>query len=176
MSLDREIKRAVDSIVVICDTREQDTQWLAQRLSTLGHTYRRETLESADYWVEYNVEPGVPVRLPVAIERKMSLDELVACFTTDRDRFQAEMERLKNGGIKTYLLIERANWEMVYKGDYRSAMTVQSFLGSLMWWAVHYDLRIVFCKAMTTGRLIGDILRYEVCEDVKRRHNDSHQG
>ena len=158
-------------MVILVDTREQDTERLAQRLETLGHEYRRETLESADYWVEYKLADGSTVRLPVAIERKMSLDELATCFTSDRDRFQAEMERLKEAGVFTYLLVERASWEDVYKGSYRSKMSVASFLGSLLWWMVHYRLNVVFCKTGTSGRIIGDILKYEVCEDVRRRIN-----
>ena len=163
-------------MVILVDTREQDTEALQQRLSTLGHPYRREALESADYGVEYDTADGTTVRLPVAIERKMSLDELATCFTSDRERFFREMERLFEAGIKTYLLVEKASWEKVQKGDYRSKMGASSMLGSLLWWSVHYNFHIIFCKQATSGWLIGNILRYEVCEDVRRRHNDSHQG
>ena len=163
-------------MVILVDTREQDTEALQQRLSTLGHPYRRETLESADYGVEYGTADGTTVRLPVAIERKMSLDELATCFTSDRERFFREMERLFEAGIKTYLLVEKASWEKVQKGDYRSKMGASSMLGSLLWWSVHYNFHIIFCKQATSGWLIGNILRYEVCEDVRRRRNDSHQG
>ena len=176
MGRDKEIKRAVDSMVIICDTREQDTEQLTHRLNTLGHPYRREALSEADYQVEYITDDGATVRLPVAIERKASLDELATCFTSERDRFQAEMERLSEKGIHTYLLVEKANWEEVYRGSYRSKMHPASFLGSLLWWMVHYKLNIVFCKPGTSGRLIGDILKYEVCEDARRRLNDTHQG
>ena len=176
MGTDKEIKRAVDSMVILVDTREQDTEQLAQRLATLGHQYRREALDAADYMVEYQTADGTTVRLPVAIERKMSLDELATCFTSDRERFFREMERLCEAGIKTYLLVEKASWEAVQKGDYRSKMSVASMVGSLLWWSMHYDFRIIFCKQATAGWLIGNILRYEVCEDARRRKNDSHQG
>ena len=172
MGTDREIQRAVDSMVILVDTREQDTEALQQRLSTLGHPYRREALESADYGVEYDTADGTTVRLPVAVERKMSLDELATCFTSDRERFFREMERLFEAGIKTYLLVEKASWEKVQKGDYRSKMGASSMLGSLLWWSVHYNFHIIFCKQATSGWLIGNILRYEVCEDVRRRKRE----
>lgn len=172
MGTDREIQRAVDSMVILVDTREQDTEQLAQRLATLGHQYRREALDAADYMVEYHTEEGDTVRLPVAVERKMSLDELATCFTSDRERFFREMERLFEAGIKTYLLVEKASWEKVQKGDYRSKMGASSMLGSLLWWSVHYNFHIVFCKQATSGWLIGNILRYEVCEDVRRRKRE----
>lgn len=174
MGADREIQRAVDSMVILVDTREQDTEALQQRLDSLGHPYRREALDSADYMVEYTASDGTTVRLPVAIERKMSFDELATCFTSERDRFQREMERLLEAGTKTYLLVEKASWEALQKGQYRSKLTVASFLGSLLWWSVHYDFRIIFCKQATSGWLIGNILRYEVCEDARRRKNDPH--
>ena len=158
-------------MVILVDTREQDTEALQQRLSTLGYPYRREALDSADYMVEYKTADGTTVRLPVAVERKMSLDELATCFTSDRERFFREMERLFEAGIKTYLLVEKASWEKVQKGDYRSKMGASSMLGSLLWWSVHYNFHIIFCKQATAGWLIGNILRYEVCEDVRRRKN-----
>ena len=161
-------------MVIIVDTREQDTEQLTHRLDTLGHPYRREALSEADYQVEYISEDGTTVRLPVAIERKMSLDELANCFTSERGRFKAEMERLKEAGIFTYLLVERASWEEVYRGSYRSKMHPASFLGSLLWWMVHYRLNLIFCKPGASGRIIGDILKYEVAEDARRRQSDSH--
>ena len=161
-------------MVILVDTREQNTERLAQRLETLGHEYRRETLESADYQVDYRLADDSTVRLPVAIERKMNLDELAMCFTSERDRFQAEMERLSEAGIHTYLLIEDGCWEDIYRGKYRSKIYPGAFMGSLLWWMTHYKLNIVFCKHGTSGRLIGDILKYEVSEDARRRLSDPH--
>ena len=63
MTRDKEIRRAVDSMVILVDTREQDTDRLPQRLETLGHEYRRETLESADYWVDYRLADDSTARL-----------------------------------------------------------------------------------------------------------------
>lgn len=168
MAHSAEIKRAVETAVILVDTREQTNGKLVERLTSLGHPYRREALKSADYMVEYQTADGSTARLPVAIERKMSLDELASCLTAQRERFQRELERLKADGIKTYLLVEKASWEDIYNGKYRSRMSPASFIGSLIWWAVHYDLRIIFCKVGTSGRLIGDILKYEVCEEVRR--------
>lgn len=155
-------------MVIIVDTREQVNGKLVERLTSIGHPYRREALKSADYMVEYQTPEGSTVRLPVAIERKMSLDELASCLTGQRDRFQRELERLKADGTKTYLLVEKATWEDIYNGKYRSRMAPAAFIGSLIWWAVHYDLRIIFCKVGTSGRLIGDIFKYEVSEEVRR--------
>ena len=97
MTTDKEIRRAVESMVILVDTREQATEQLTQRLDTLGHPYRREALSEADYRVEY-IADGATVRLPVAIERKMSLDELATCFTSELERFLNEMERLLAAG------------------------------------------------------------------------------
>lgn len=165
----KEIQAAVESMIIIVDTREQVNGKLVERLTTLGHPYRREALASADYMVEYRLQDGSICRLPVAIERKMSLDELAACLTTQRDRFQRELERLAEDGIKTYLLVEKSSWEDVYNGRYRSKMSPASLLGSILWWMVHFDLRIIMCKVGTTGKLIGDIFKYEVCEDVRTK-------
>lgn len=165
--------KQIASMVVICDTREQDTPALQRRLKALKADFRREALKEGDYTCEYQKAENDPVtRLPVVIERKMNLTELALCFTTERGRFEREMERIRDKGLRAYLLIENASWEDIYSGEYRSKMSPESLLGSLMAWAIRYNLRIIFCKPATTGKLIGDIFRHEVIEDLKKGATD----
>lgn len=98
----------------------------------------------------------------------MNLSELALCFSTERKRFEREMQRIKDKGLRAYLLIEDASWEDVYSGNYRSSMTPESLLGSLLAWTIRYDLHVIFCQKATTGKLIGDIFRHEVIEDLKK--------
>lgn len=166
--------KQVSSMVVICDTREQDTPALQKRLKALRADFRREALKEGDYTCEYQKVETDPVkRLPVVIERKMSLTELATCFTTNRARFEREMERIKDKGLRAYLLIENASWEDIYKGEYRSSMTPESLLGSLLAWTIRYNLHVIFCKSGTTGKLIGDIFRHEVIEDLKKGESNN---
>ncbi len=164
----RDIDEAVGKMTVIVDTREQDTVALRNRLQHLGAAYVRHSLSVGDYSARYTLGAAeTEYLLPVAIERKMSLDELAACFTSERARFEREMERAKDFGTRMYLLIENGSWEKIYGGKYQSRIVPAALGGSLLAWMARYDLRIVFCKAETTGKLIGDILRHELVEVLK---------
>lgn len=166
-------KEAIASMVVVCDTREQETPALKRRLTALKADFRREALKEGDYTCEYQktASKGL-LRLPVVVERKMNLAELALCFTSERGRFEREMERIKEKGLRAYLLIENASWEDIYDGNYRSQMSPESLVGSLLAWSIRYGLHIIFCRSATTGKLIGDIFRHEVAEDMKRKDGE----
>lgn len=159
-----EIERMLNSMVVLVDTREQDTPALHARLEGLGCPSRRCKLDYGDYSCEITTPGGTPVSAAgkVAVERKMNLDELCACFTSGRDRFEREFQRARDDGAKVYLLVENANWEKVFGGAYRSRLRPEALSASMLAWAGRYNITPVFCRAETTGRLIARILRYEV--------------
>lgn len=159
-----EIDRMLDSMVVLVDTREQDTQAMRERLEGMGRPYRRCKLDFGDYSCEITRPDGTAASAAdkVAIERKMNLDELCGCFTAGRERFEREFRRAQEAGAKVYLLIENAGWEKLLAGTYRSRMKPEALAASLLAWCARYGLTPVFCRAQTTGRLIAKILRYEV--------------
>ena len=76
----------------------------------------REKLDAGDYSAKVPMPDGTWFRVPVAIERKMSLDELAGCYCQSRRRFTAEFDRAKRAGTKMYMIIEEATWEKVYNG------------------------------------------------------------
>ena len=92
----------LDSMKIICDTREQPTERSRQRYDSFGVPYERRKLEYGDYtytaqkpdgtWLYEGDEKVYPY---IAIERKYSLDELAMCFTSERDRFEREFKRAK---------------------------------------------------------------------------------
>lgn len=157
-----EQEAALENMVILCDTREQPTRAFKARTECFPH-WRREKLDAGDYSAELNVG-GELVRLPVAVERKMSIDELCACFTHERKRFEREFLRAKEAGTKMYLLVEGADWEKIYKGEYRSRLIPKSLVASLLAWSVRYGITFLFCKPSTSGRLIYDVLYREAKE------------
>ena len=64
----------------------------------------------------------------MCIERKMNLDEICQCYCKQRGRFTREFERAQSAGAKMYLLIENADWEKAYSGDYRSQMAPSALI------------------------------------------------
>lgn len=157
-----EVEEALKTLTVIVDTREQDTPELRKRLQSFPR-FERSKVNAGDYSAKVLIKGGW-VQLPVAIERKMNIDELCYCFCQQRSRFKREFERAKTAKIKLYLLIEDGTWEKIYRGFYASKMRSNSLIGSIMAYLSRYDCQFLMCSRQTTGRLIWDILRYEARE------------
>ena len=157
-----EIENSLQTMVILTDTREQPSERAQKRFKSFECPYRRQKLDFGDYSAEFLLVDGRTVRVNAAIERKMSLEELSSCFTRDRDRFRREFERAQQAGASMYLLVENATWENLINGKYKTKFNKKAFLASLTAWIARYDLKPVFCKAETSGRLIKEILYREM--------------
>jgi len=107
-----------ESITVIIDTREQRPLTLDPLSTTAG------TLDTGDYSL-------VGCEHVVRIERK-SLDDLLGCVGRDRERFDREVQRLIAYPVR--VLVVEASWSDIELGQWRSKVTVDAVLGSLMGW------------------------------------------
>lgn len=129
----------------------------------------RETLNAGDYTAKTLLPDGTWFYVPSAVERKMSLTEIAGNLTRERDRFKAEFNRASERGIRLYILIEQASWEAAYSGAYRSQMKPQSMIASLLTWSARYGCSVLMCeRSETGGKLIRDILRYEMREALNK--------
>lgn len=169
-----DIKSVLDNFEIIVDTREQVTYRSEDRYKGFGVPYRRQTLNYGDY--TYNVlingkdlhNKSCKVNGLCVIERKQNLDELAACFTRGRERFEREFERASDNNAKSYLLIENGSWDMIFEGQYRSRFRPKSFLASICAWQVRYNLTVVFCSSKHSGKLIKEILYRDIKERLER--------
>lgn len=158
-------------MVYVIDNREQPTKALAKRMEYLQPNVR-ETVNAGDYAAKTLLPDGTWFYLPVAVERKMSLTEIAGNLTRERERFRAEFNRASEHGIRLYILIEQASWEAAYSGAYRSQMKPQSLIASLLTWSARYGCPILMCERPETGgKLIRDILHYEMREALDRMVN-----
>lgn len=174
-----EIERILDSMVILRDTREQDTERARRRYKAFGIPCERAVLDYGDY--TYNAkllsdqlifDTAGRIFPLCAIERKMHLDELAGCLTHDRKRFEAEMVRCRDHGGRMYLLTENATWENLILGRYRSRFNAKAFTGSLTAWMIRYDLQVIFCKEETSPKLIREILYRDLKERLVRGEFD----
>jgi ERCC4-type nuclease len=67
----------------------------------------------------------------VSIERK-SLTDLLACVGQDRERFDREVQRLLAYPVRC--LVVESTWCEVEAGEWRSKVTPQAVVGSLLGW------------------------------------------
>ena len=159
-----EVKAALESMVILVDTREQDTPRLRARLRQMGVPYERCKLDFGDYSVKCD---ALSLADTVCIERKMAISELCHCYCQERPRFEREFERAKKAGARIYLLTEDATWEDIYAGKYRSQMKPESLVASILAWVARYNCHLLFCKSSTTGKLIKDTLQRELKERLE---------
>jgi ERCC4-type nuclease len=159
-----EVKRQLDSLVCLVDTREQDTIRAKKRLESIGLPIERVALNFGDYSARCG---AIDLSDKVVIERKMDLTELCGCYCKDRPRFEREFLRAKNADAKVYLLIENGSWEKAYNGVYRSQMRPESLVASMTAWLARYRCQLIFCKEETSGKLIHDILYREMKERLE---------
>ena len=75
---------------------------------------------------------------------------------------QSEVMELEVGEVANEIFKD------AYAGSYRSKMTPQSFIASILTWLARYDCQILFCRPQTTGKLIHDVLRYEMREALEK--------
>lgn len=161
-----EIDDMLGRLEILIDTREQDTPLFKRRTEGFKCPFVRYKLDYGDYSCRTFDNAGNEVSLKnrAVIERKMNWDELCSCFGHGRARFQREFERAYAAGCVMYLLIENADFEKLYAHKYRSKLTPQSLIASIFSWSARYNMKILFCKAETSGALIHDILKYEMRE------------
>lgn len=164
-----EITKSLDSMVVLADTREQDTYRFRLRMEAMGCPFERAKLDFGDYSAKCTLPNGAIFDLSslVAIERKMHLDELCQCYTKGRERFTKEFERAAGAGGKIYLLVEDGSWEKAYKGVYRSQFNPKAMIASMTAWMARYNCPLLFCTSETSGQLIHEILYRELKERLE---------
>lgn len=174
----REISAVLKTFSVVVDRREHRTPAAARRYESFGVPYTEGTLDYGDYCANVTLPSGPLIDVstraaPVAaVERKMSLDELAACFTSGRDRFRREFDRARENHAKIYLLVEGGSWEGIRAHRYRSRMNPKAFEASLMAWCVRYDAQVIFCRAELSGHFIKEFLY----RDLKERLQDGRCG
>ena len=88
-------------------------------------------------------------------------------------RFEWEFERAKAHNAKTILLVEDATWENLLNGRYRSKFNPNAFAASLCAYLSRYDIVLIFCKAESTGRIIHDLLYYDLRQRIMEGQYDT---
>lgn len=170
-----QIDDCLKSLVILVDTREQPSERAERRYKSFGSPYRRTTLDYGDYTYNCTLPDGsslfdesAPVHGHVIVERKMDLAELSGCLCQQRERFEREFQRAKDNGATIYLLIEDATWENLLNGRYKTKFHPNAFEASLLAFVARYDIKPIFCKKETSGKLIRDILYRELKERLER--------
>jgi DNA excision repair protein ERCC-4 len=107
-----------ERITAVIDSREQMPLDVSPLKSTVG------TLTTGDYSVQ-------GLESIISIERK-SLPDFLSCVGRERERFEREIQRLL--AYQTRCLVVEATWLDLESGDWRSKVTPQAAVGSVLGW------------------------------------------
>ena len=114
----------------------------------------------------------------VVVERKADLNELCCNLFDKKDeegftRFERELIRAKEQGIKVYLVIETTDMHSKilsskhFRYDKASKVSPASFNAILMALCSRYNINVWYTDKANAGRLIHDLLYYEARECLK---------
>ena len=131
-----------EHIIAVVDTREQLPLDLAPLQTVAG------TLATGDYSIQ-------GLEHVVAIERK-SLPDLLSCVGRERDRFEREIQRLLAYPVRA--LVVESTWPEIEAGNWRSKVTPQAAMGSLLGWIAQGLPIVMVGDHATAGRYVGRLL------------------
>jgi DNA excision repair protein ERCC-4 len=131
-----------DDVTAIIDTREQ----LPLDLSPLRVV--KGTLDTADYSV-------LGLEHFVRVERK-SAEDMLACIGRERERFDREIQRLLAYPVRA--IVVEAGWRFFESGEYRSNVTPNQAIGSLLGWIAAGVPIVMAYDHARAGRFVSRIL------------------
>ena len=137
-------------------------------------------LKTGDYTIAVQLPSGEVINFQdkIVIERKADLNELCCNFFSEKDnegltRFERELARAKEQGIKVILLVEVDNMHSkilsskYFRFDKASKVSPASFNAILRSLQAKYNISIEYCRKEDSARLIHDILFYHAREYLK---------
>jgi len=162
---DKKMSDIMSNIVVVVDSREKQNDHILSYLKDNDIPYIVEKLHSADYSFILPDYPELNMDRKILVEKKNSLDEISQNFTSGRERFAREFERLTDE--KIHLVVEDATWKKLTKGSYRSKLPPKSFTASMLTWSIRYRCPVWFVGRDESPELIHKLLHYELLEFLK---------
>lgn len=140
MTIPAELKP--EQVVALVDRREQ----LPVCLDPLQ--VEPATLRTGDYTYKGG-------ELTCAIERK-SLEDLLACVGRERERFDAEIQRLL--AFETRAIVVETTWEQLENGGWRSHVQPSAAIGSCLGWIARGVPMLFVGNHERAGQYIGRLL------------------
>lgn len=166
MMTDKQLATVLNDMVVLIDTREKSISHIIAYFNTMGIKYSFEKLESGDYTYELPRHHNLQLDRRVLVERKNSLDEIIGNFTTNRERFIREFERIDDNQTMN-IVLENATWRKIMNGTYRSKVAPNSLMANIHTWEKRYNCNFWFCTKEDSGAIIYNDLYYGLREILK---------
>ena len=146
----------------------------------IGYYKQDKGLKTGDFTICVQLPNGCKINFQdkIVIERKKDLNELCCNLFDKKDsngltRFERELKRANEQGIKVVLLVEIDNMHSKimsskhFRYDRASRVSPKAFNSILRSLQARYDISIEYCEKSQSARLIHDILYYNAREYLK---------
>ena len=146
----------------------------------IGYYKQEKGLKTGDFTLAVQLPNQCVINFQdkIVIERKKDLNELCCNLFDKKDsegltRFERELSRSKEQGIKVVLLVETEDMHSKilsskhFRYDKASKVSPKAFNSILRSLQARYDISIEYCNKKDSARLIHDILYYHVREYLK---------
>lgn len=158
---------------LVVDTREQINPRYESRMESfkrMGLNPVRCKLFAGDYSAIAKTPDGtVDYTERIAIERKMNIEELVTCLSTDRVRFKAELERAHKYGCRLYVVTEGGSYADLAAGNYRNEMDPRLALATYHTFEQRYGCQFVFVPQGCFPIFVHETLRRFIMDDMEAK-------
>ena len=160
---------------LVVDTREQINPRYEARMESfkrMGVTPVRRKLFAGDYSAVAHTPGGdVDYTQKIAIERKMDIEELLVCLSTDRKRFEAELKRAHDTGCNLYVVTESGSYADIAAGNYRNQVPPQNALATYHAFEQRYGCHFVFVPPGAFPIFVHETLRRYIMDDLTVKLN-----
>ncbi|MCQ2016771.1 ERCC4 domain-containing protein [Clostridium butyricum] len=124
---DKEMKKILDNMVVIVDSREQNNQHIIEFFNKKNIPYKTIKNDFGDYTAMLpagtltGFTSDIYFDRDIAIERKNSIDEIAGNLKEDAARIKKELAHMNKYDIKYFFFVEDKNFhENLRNGNFRS--------------------------------------------------------
>jgi len=168
----KRLKEILDSITIICDSREQENSHILDYFDKHGIKHISRKLDYGDYSFElppisdigFNEVTTFESR--ICVERKNSLDELSGNIAQSRERFERELQRAKENHAKLILMVEDGTYLQIMKHKYKTDLNERSYLASLFSFKARYGIEIEFIENKLSGWYMFQTFKYFLREEL----------
>ncbi|NFH81770.1 ERCC4-type nuclease [Clostridium botulinum] len=135
---DKELKKILDNLTIIIDSREQANQHIIDFFNKKKHPYVIEKLDFGDYSCKLpkgsfeGQDRDIYFTRDFVIERKANIDELCGNLKEDAARLKKELAHLNKYNIKYLIYIEDLYFEEhLRNGEFRSQYDPKTLMNRL---------------------------------------------
>lgn len=173
---DTELKKIMKNLVILVDTREQDTQMTISYFENKNIKYKCAAISYGDYSAMLpagsikGIDRDIYFTNDVVIENKKDIDELCNNLQNKASRLKSEFAHLNKYNTKYFIFIrDGLYFKHLHDGQYRSKYKSDSLRARLKGICAEYNTQIVPVGVDYIAVEIYETLYYEIRNILKRK-------